>query len=553
MNALRSLLLTVGLALLCALQFVPGVGVGEARAAYIHPPIVCTASKTPLCSREQALAECMASYAAVNAYTPKAGTAPNQYPRAYGDACATWQTWVPGARYGYAERGTANEGPGSPYFYGYATNGGCPAGSTWNSSTSTCFSSAACLARNADLGTLQNADRPSLTVSRCVAGCDFSMQPGYSTYSVPLSGITAYRGVMKYSGNACGAVSPTNPSGEVADQKTPPVQECSPIAGTGVCVRGDGKFCLASVRTGRQFCWRPGETGEKTDFDVMQVRNAGDTPTTPTTLPPAGDTFTPNGAPVVAQITAGGVTITAVTQNYTTSTGASAGGSKPDQGTNSDGSSGPSPGGVGDSGSDGVEGGVTGGADCDNPPQVTGDPVLANVVLQTWGTRCAVESAKSVTSTGEINKCAQPWTISGPDTDANVSKLKAVRAEICGSDEDGNGIGDAYEGTAPTREEGIADGDTNTDGSDAGGPGGGAVVAGQAFGEAVEGGDGSLDFGGWTSWTRTCPTIPDVVLPNGAHIPFSTVALCNIMQTLGVVFLTLASLFAAKVMAGGIE
>jgi hypothetical protein len=300
-------------------------------------------------------------------------------------------------------------------------------------------------------------------------------------------------------------------------------------------------WCASSPHTGRQFCWRPDETGEKVDAEVLQVRNAGDEPTTPATPPPPGDSFTASGDPVVASITAGGVTITAVTQSYVTASGANAGGDKPDQGKNSDGSSGQTPSNDGEAG--GEEGGVTGGADCDNPPQVTGDPVLANVVLQTWGTRCAVEATNAVHSTGEIGVCSQPWTVDGPADDANVQKLKGIRANICGSDEDGNGIGDAYEGEAPTLGEGIAGTDAEGD-----------ATASQTFGEPTEVDSGNLDWSGWASFTRTCPVIAPVTgLPGGRTVTYNLIPLCDLAQALGYVLLLLASMFSLKVMAGGIQ
>lgn len=529
----RSRVLALFLCLFGVLQFVPGVGVSDAQAACTPAPgygaglegssITCT-------YRDQAWAAVNSENSYLNTHNPQ-----RFYTITLSTSCGT-------GYYCYRFSGLSN-GYGAPAYQArFPSASQCPAGTTWNDTSKTCFGAAQCLARNADLGSLQDSPRPSLTVSRCVAGCDFSMRSGYSTFLVPASGVTAYRGVMKYTGNACGAVTPTNPAGEVEDQKSAPVQECAPIAGSTVCVRGDGKFCLSSVRTGRQFCWRPGETGEKTDFDVLEVRNAGDTPTTPTTLPPAGDHFTANGSPVVAQITAGGVTITAVTQNYTTSSGASAGGAAPDQGTNSDGSSGPSPGGVGDSGSSGEDGGVTGGADCANQPQVTGDPLLANVILQTWGTRCAVESAKSVHSTGEIGVCSQPWSVDGPADDANVAKLKGIRATICGSDDDGNGIGDAYEGTAPTLGEGIAGTDAEGD-----------ATASQTFGPDVEADSANIDWGGWAGYTRTCPVLDPIEVGPGMSVVYSLIPECDIMQALGYVLLLLASLFSLKVMAGGIQ
>src|SRR5690606_27520355 len=39
---------------------------------------------------------------------------------------------------------------------------------------------------------------------------------------------------------------------------------------------------------------------------------------------------------------------------------------------------------------DGDENGSTGGGDCDTPPVNSGDPLLSQIAMQTWSTRCAI-------------------------------------------------------------------------------------------------------------------------------------------------------------------
>jgi hypothetical protein len=192
-----------------------------------------------------------------------------------------------------------------------------------------------------------------------------------------------------------------------------------------MCLKNDGQHC-ASASTGKQICWRPGETGEKASGDTLQVRNAGGSPTPPQTPPPPGASFTQGGS-ATGSTTSGGVSFTTSITNYGTGGVSASTGGTPDTGEPDDGSGSPP---SSDSEDDGS---VSGGANCDDPPVVSGDPVLASIVWQTWGTKCAIESGDAVTSTGDIGDCNSAWTISGPPGDANVEKLKAARAQVCGN------------------------------------------------------------------------------------------------------------------------
>jgi hypothetical protein len=176
------------------------------------------------------------------------------------------------------------------------------------------------------------------------------------------------------------------------------------------------------------------------------VRNAGGSPTPPQTPPPPGASFTQGGS-ATGSTTSGGVSVTTSITNYGTGGVSASTGGTPDTGEPDDGSGGPA---GTDDGND--DGSVSGGGNCDDPPVVTGDPVLANIVLQTWGTKCALESQNAVHSTGNIEDCSDVFTVTGPADDPNVSKLKGLRAEICGhyGDGDGDGQPDWTQGDAPT-------------------------------------------------------------------------------------------------------
>lgn len=307
--------------------------------------------------------------------------------------------------------------------------GECPSGQTWNSATLQCetpFDAAECLARNSDLGANGGEPRPSLTTERCVAGCKFSMKPGeYDTSTSAISGGTAatiYRGVMEYSGDACGAL-PVDPLWDEEKPKEPLKQECTPLGGgQTACRQPDGRVCYTGTPD-RQICWVPGETGEKTDGPLKQKTDPGNTPIPPSMTLPSGDTLTQTGEPVSTTVTKNGTTVVTTTTNYVTTNGTNAG--TANDGQPADGS------GSGEEG--GEEGGVTGGVGCAeaDKPVVSGDPLLGNIVLQAWGTRCAVESGNSVTSTGVVDDCSTPFTVTGPEKSVEVLKLKAMRAQIC--------------------------------------------------------------------------------------------------------------------------
>src|SRR5690606_16936456 len=164
-----------------------------------------------------------------------------------------------------------------------------------------------------------------------------------------------------------------------------------------------------------------------------------------------------------------------------------------------------SPAGDGDSDD---EGSVTGGVDCDEPPVVEGDPILANIVLQTWGTRCAAESLNAVHSTGDINDCAQVFTVEGPEGDPNIAQLTAMRAEICPNEMVG------VEGEAGA----TGDYGLGTDAEEA------TLKAGMVQEGEEQGGDG-LDDSGW-GFSRTCPQVPTVDVM-GVTLDFNRPELCD--------------------------
>jgi hypothetical protein len=89
-----------------------------------------------------------------------------------------------------------------------------------------------------------------------------------------------------------------------------------------MCKRDDGKNC-ATATSGKMICWAPGETGEKADGGLLQVRNAGSSPTTPQTPPPPGDSLQQQGdATPMSESVNGAAPIYTTITNYTTVSGA---------------------------------------------------------------------------------------------------------------------------------------------------------------------------------------------------------------------------------------
>lgn len=379
---------------LLALQFTPGVGIGAAAAGCTfngwNTSNSCTDRPSAYALVEQAKAHFAPIYPTVtfSVYVVVSGAnSIYQFSPSYTGFSAYWPT--------------ANS---------------CPAGTAWNDTSHTCFSSAACLAKNDD------AAKPTVilfTGAACVEGCEYG---ALSMNTITVGGSTIRQGEAGFTGNSCGTAPPP-PGG--FDYKTAPPQQCLEITGQHVCVKPNGEHCYSGpVGRPMQFCWRPGETGQKTSGDVMQVRGAGTA--TPTATAPAGETVSAVDPPMQSTSSmTSGANVTTTTQNFTTANGTDAG--TVDQGEPADGSGSP----AGSPGDDG-DGSAVGGQGCDSPPVVTGDPILANIVLQTWGTRCAIESGKAVKSIGDIGDCSASWSVTGPEDDPNVAKLKAARAAVCG-------------------------------------------------------------------------------------------------------------------------
>lgn len=252
--------------------------------------------------------------------------------------------------------------------------------------------------------------------STCKDGC---------RYSPPVTTCTVVNGQKVCSVASAKATGQTCGTGDLPPTPEKP-QECVPAGDNQTfCLKPDGNHCH-STSNGRQVCWKPGETGEKDDGNVKQKRDAGKDPVPPNLQLPSGDNLQPKGPPVQTVTTTNNTTVNTVVQNYQTEHGTNAGTGNQGESDKGDGS--------GKENGDGK--GASGGGDCKSPPIVTGDAVLGMVATQAWATRCAVEAGNAAKVSGDVGDCSQTFTVEGDN--ANALQLRAMRAQICGNDSNGN-------------------------------------------------------------------------------------------------------------------
>jgi hypothetical protein len=227
-------------------------------------------------------------------------------------------------------------------------------------------------------------------------------------------------------------------------------------------------------------------------------------------MPPPGETFNKEGNFYCIIIMNNNITTTTNTSIYNTTNGTNAAGpggtdsGSPKTGPGSDG--------------DGNEGTASGGGDCDSPPIVSGDQILAMVATQSWATRCAVEAGNSAKVTGDVGNCAQPFSVEGDS--ANAEQLRAMRAQICG---DGTQIG-SVDGLIAAQEGQDADifADEGT-------------AAGFNLGLISGGGGG-------------CPVLPSVSI--GGMSWSAPPEFCQLIALLRLLFIGVATVWGLRIVAG---
>jgi hypothetical protein len=205
-------------------------------------------------------------------------------------------------------------------------------------------------------------------------GVSYTKQNGY-----------AFSGNYEYTGYGCGANAPSSsPSKAAPTQDTTNTpkqkQDCVPVGNLTQCARADGTQCT-SVSGTKSICWKPGETGTKTDGNTMQKSSPGQTQQPNNISLPNGDTATKTGEAAI-QTTINNNTSNTTITNYNTTSGANAGAPSSDSGEPSDASS-PK----GDKDKNGNSAG--GGGDCGAPPVCSGDAIACAQLNQQWLQRCS--------------------------------------------------------------------------------------------------------------------------------------------------------------------
>jgi hypothetical protein len=357
----------------------------------------------------------------------------------------------------------------------------CPADKPWNEVTKTCGNP--CTEKkgqSAGRGVVKGGGSTACK-GKCEAkpvGLEVCMGVGSETI--------CGGGEYQFTGNTC------------ATDKEPKPEECMPIDGQTLCMKPDGSKC-ATASNGKQICFGNGETGTKTEGSTLAKSDAGPNHTPPNTQLISGDTLTKTGGPTTTttNTTTNNTTGTNVTNitTYRTDNGTNAGSTN--QGTNTGGTS--SGGGEGEG--DGTD--ASGGANCENPPIVSGDAALNMVANQAWATRCAVEAGNAVSVTGDVGDCKSAFSVQGDPTDANVQKLRAMRKTACPHEGEGNSETDYGDGT---------------------------LTAGDAFGTGTwDGALSALDTTGF-GWGQSCPVWS---LRIGPSLTLDSTELCKYMQAFG--------------------
>jgi hypothetical protein len=511
------------------------VGANEARAQSATP----TCPNGAGCSRQQAWASCEAvkAYWRVN-YSNQSGRdffannpCHDLNPSTSGTVAVT--------RLSDGARLSSPSGQSLLSYYSYI----CPANSNWNETTKQCDATCppgevmnaltgqcqSCLSRNGAANGFPDIVQSKSFLSKCLNGCTYEAQ-GDKNACVSVGGIGNQQvctGVFQFTGGTCGAQQPQPPPPPEPDP--PKEQECIPNPnGLTVCQKRNGDQCYTGSTTGRQICWTPGETGQKTDGNTQQERTPGQTTPPETKSANNGDSLTQNGTAWTTTTTTNGttvITIVTTTTNYQTGSGADAGPGNDGEDVDDDGQ--PVPGSGNEDDGDGTS--ESGGQDCDTPPVVTGDNATAAVVKQAWYTRCAVEKYGKVVSTGDVGDCNSAFTVEGDN--AMAKQLRAKRIEICGP-------------------EGMDSGDASFDqtsiAGDDDGQGNGFALEGDGTGGEI---DQEPDDSGY-GFSRTCPTIPAVQFM-GNTIQFDNSVMCDWLALGGQFVLALAALASLRIMAGG--
>jgi hypothetical protein len=307
----------------------------------------------------------------------------------------------------------------------------CQTGTAWNDATHTCsqpYDPARCLAKNVDAA---NPNAITGGAGTCIDSCTYKFVP---TNVVGIGDAKVSNGSFQFDGSSCATQPP--PTFDYKDPKP----ACMPVgAGQTMCIKPDGEHCYSvPSASGNLICWTPGETGQKSDGNVTQVRVPGPTEVPPTA--PPNDTLNKQGNPVTTSTNnTNSGNITTTTTNYVTGSGSNAPGTpsgEPGSG------SGTAPakeaaGTCGGANQNPCDKAAGGGAGCDQAPTFTGDPLLGNILIQTWRQRCSGNANKSADA-GCANGAPAGFTCTGDQTLCQIN-LHALEKK-CRDDNSGDKV-----------------------------------------------------------------------------------------------------------------
>ncbi|QIK81673.1 hypothetical protein G7069_08745 [Lysobacter sp. HDW10] len=262
-----------------------------------------------------------------------------------------------------------------------------------------CMTPEKCSKRNSDpndpgyVGDPGKRQKVKTSTTDCVGSCEMGFSGGSEKGKTRLwspnglyNDVTTFSGSWEYTGNVCG-VAPSAPTETPEKQKEKPKEVCRQLGNQTACMMPDGRVC-PSGHEGRELCWTPGETGQKTDGSILQTKKPGTTEGAPTIALPNGDTASKQGSVSVEHsstvnntTTISNTTIT----TYITNSGADAGTKNEGKPTEENGQG-------EDDSKDKDKGEASGGGNCKVAPSCSGDSIQCAQVQQAWLARCSADT-----------------------------------------------------------------------------------------------------------------------------------------------------------------
>ncbi|MCC3256107.1 A coat protein [Xanthomonas campestris pv. armoraciae] len=248
--------------------------------------------------------------------------------------------------------------------------------------------------------------------STCYGGCKVAGTP----ISGDAGGVKTYGMINRYyTGDVCkgsnDSNAPIDAKQEAQQETTEKPPECVGLgSGQTGCMKQNGDYC-ATASTGKTFCWKPTETGKKTDGDDSQGKTPKGDPVTPPPIPPPdGEWQRTDGH---QQTTC--VNNTCTTYNVTNYVKVPTGDSKNGTGDNSVDGSGNTSGngskpGTDKKGDDDSKDSATDSGNCTTPPICVGDTLKCLQLKFTWKIECNTQASEvtkgDTCAEGDVPVCA---------------------------------------------------------------------------------------------------------------------------------------------------